>query len=170
MNSARVPVFGIALLALLAAATHARADLISWNYNWARSPDVIHADAPGTGYITLTDEQLHTATGDSDIVATNLRTYSSAAPETPDTFTAKAYTLSLFLQDVDSGLSGTVTFTGQFDGSISALNSNLKNTFTGQTTQTLVLGNHKYTASVGPYSPPGPTNSSNAGSIGAHAT
>src|SRR5205085_1744668 len=56
------------------------------------------------------------------------------------------------------------------DGTLTALSSNIKNTFTGQTTQTVVLGSNKYTATIGPYSPPGPTGSSNAGSIAAHAT
>jgi hypothetical protein len=170
MKSVRVPVYGIALLVLLTGAARARADQILWNYNWSRSPSAVLADAPGTGYITLTDEQLKSAIGDSDIVATNLRTYSTALPGAPDTFTAKAYTLSLFLQDHDSGLSGTLTFTGQFDGTLSALSSNIKNTFTGQTTQTLVLGTNRYTARIGSYAPPGPTNSTNAGSISAHAT
>jgi hypothetical protein len=170
MSFARVPLFGIALLTLFVGAAPARADLIAWKYNWSRSPGVINADSPGTGYITLTDESLHTAVGDSDIVATNLRTYSTASPQTPDVFTAKPYTLSLFLQDQASGISGTLTFTGQFDGKISSLNSNITNTFTGLTTQQLVLGNNLYTARIDSYAPPGPTNSSNSGSISAHAT
>src|SRR5262245_56434838 len=93
MKSVRVPVFGIALLTLLAGAPRARADQILWNYNWSRSPGVLQADAPGTGYITLTDESLKSAIGDSDIVATNLRTYSTATDANPDVFTAKPYTL-----------------------------------------------------------------------------
>jgi hypothetical protein len=155
---------------LLAGAHRARADQILWKYNWSRSPDVVHADEPGTSYITLTDEQLKSAVGDTDVVATNLRTYSTAPGDKPDTFTAKAYTLSLFLQDEASGLSGTLTFTGLFDGTVSEFSSNVKNTFTGQTTQTLVLGNNQYTATIGSYAPPGPTNSTNSGSISAHAT
>jgi hypothetical protein len=169
MKSVRVPVFGIALLTLLAGAPRARADQILWNYNWSRSPGVLQADAPGTGYITLTDESLKSAIGDSDIVATNLRTYSTATDANPDVFTAKPYTLSLFLQDAASGVSGTLTFTGLFDGTLTALSANIKNTFTGQTTQTLVLGDNQYTATLGSYAPPGPSTSSNAGSISAHA-
>ena len=133
------------------------------------SPGIVYSDNSQTTYITLTDQLLATAAGNSDIVATNLRTYSDASPETPATFTNKAYTLSLFLQDVSSGLSGTLTYTGAFNGTLSTLNSNISNTFTGQQTETLLLGNNLYTATIGPYAPPGPTNSSNAGTISAYA-
>src|SRR5204862_3058902 len=62
---------GVALTFLLVGHQTARADFIPWNYNWSRSPSEIHADAPGTGHIALTDESLKTAVGSSDIVATN---------------------------------------------------------------------------------------------------
>jgi PEP-CTERM motif len=170
MNVARVPVYGIALLALLAGAAAVRADPIQWSYNWSSSPGIVYSDNSQTSYITLTSGQiLQSAAGDSDIVATNLRTFSNAPPATPATFTAKVYTLNLLLQDQQSGQSGTLTFSGQFDGTLSELSSNIQNTFTGPTTQTLFLGNNVYTATIGPYSPPGPTNSTNAGSISAFA-
>jgi hypothetical protein len=159
----------MALFVILAAARPAHADQILWNYNWSRSPGIIYSDTSTGSYITLTDEPLHSASGNSDVVATNLRTYSNATPASPVTFTAKAYTLALFLQDVASGLSGTLTFTGQFDGTLSELNSNITNTFTGEATQQLRLGNNLYTATIGPYTPPGPTGSTNAGSISAFA-
>jgi hypothetical protein len=161
---------GVALALLLAPIQTARADFIPWMYNWSRSPADIHADAPGTGYITLTDESLKTAVGDTDIVATNLRTFSTATRGHPDVFTAKGYTLGLFLQDVASGQSTTLTFTGQIDGTLSATSANLKNTFTGLTTQTVVLGDNRYTVTIGPYSPPGIPGAANAGSIAAHAS
>jgi hypothetical protein len=169
MTFARVPVFGIALLVTLAGGVQARADQIHWNYNWSRSPGIIYSDTSTASYITLTDEQLHSAAGDSNIVATNLRTYSTATPDAPATFTAKPYTLTLFLQDVASGTSATLIFSGKFDGTLSALNANIINTFMGQTTQQVQLGNNLYTATIGPYSPPGPTGSTNAGSISAFA-
>lgn len=169
MKFSPVTLVGVVLASLLAPLT-CRADLIPWMYNWSRSPSVINADAPGTGYITLTDETLKSAVGDSDVVATNLRTYSTATAGSPDVFTAKAYSLSLYLYDSASGQGGTLTFTGQLDGKLTALSSNLKNTFTGMTTQSIILGTNKYTATIGPYSPPGIPGSSNSGSISAHAT
>src|SRR5947209_4636682 len=95
---------GVTVLLLLAPA--ARADFIPWQYNWSRSPSVINADAPGTGYITLTDEPLKGAAGNSDIVATNLKTFSTAPTDKPDTFTNAKYSLSLTLIDTNSGKSG----------------------------------------------------------------
>jgi hypothetical protein len=159
-----------AVLVLLASAPEARAELVHWVYSWSNTPDKILADAPGTGYITLTDEPLRTAAGESDIVATNLRTFSTATAANPDKFTAKPYTLSLFLFDIDSGKSQTLDFTGQLDGKITAGSSNIANTFTGQITQQVVLGDHVYKATIGPYTPPSPTGAVNVGSIAAHAT
>jgi hypothetical protein len=159
-----------AALALLGPAAAARAELIHWTYDWSRSPARVNADAPGTGYITLSDEGLKAATGYSDVVATNLRTYSTAPTANPDHFTAKPYTLSLYLFDNDSGLGGTVRFTGQLDGTLTEKSANIRNTFTGPTTQELVLGDHRYKATIGPYASPGPTGSVNAGSISAHVS
>jgi hypothetical protein len=162
---------GKAVLVLLLAGSGARADFISWSYNWSRSPGVIVSDNhPATGYITLTDESLKNAVGDSNTVATNLRTYSTASSTDPDRFTAKVYTLSLFLLDQDSGRRTTLTFTGQFDGTLTAASANIQNTFLGPTTQTVVLGDHLYTVTLDHYSPPGPTGAVNSGSISAHAS
>jgi hypothetical protein len=161
---------GVALFCLLAGGPSARADFINWSYSWSNTPDVIHADAPGTSTITLTDESLKTAVGNTDIVATNLRTFSTAPAETPDQFTHAGYTLTLFIKDTASGQSGTLTFTGEFNGALSSKSSGIKNTFTGQTTKTLLLGNDLYTVVMGSYSPPGPPGQSNTGSISAHAS
>jgi hypothetical protein len=170
MRHARATLCGAALLWLLTFGSSARADLIYWNYSWSRSPSDVLADSPGTGSISLTDEGLKSAVGSTDIVATNIKVHSTAPPQTPDTFTNAAYTLSLYLADQASGFNGTLSFTGLFNGTISALNSNIKNTFTGLVTQFLVLGDNKYTVTIGPFVPPGPPGSTTSGSIGAHAT
>lgn len=164
--------FGVAALALvLGAGSDARADWITWSYNWSRSPGEVLADNPATGgKITLTDESLHTVVGDSDVVATNLKAYSTATAANPDHFTNKHYTLSLYLKDSASGNSGTVSFVGIFNGTLTASSSNITNTFVGPATQSLVLGGNLYTVTIGAYVPPGPTGALNAGSISAHAT
>jgi hypothetical protein len=161
--------YAAGLVLLLATGPGVRADFIHWSYNWSRSPEEVLADSPGTGRITLTDEGLKEAIGDSDVVATNLRSFSTAPPSNPDHFTNKAYSLNLFLQDQESGQSGTLSFNGVFNGTLSATSSNIKNTFISQTTQSLVLGINVYTATIGPYAPPGPTGTTTAGSISAHA-
>ena len=153
-------------------ARSARAEFIPWKYNWTRNPAKIMADEPGTSYIELSDERLSQATGSTDVVATNLRVVSTVIP-TPahphDTFTNKGYSLTLFLLDVQSNVSGQMTFTGVLNGTASATNSQIKNAFTGETTQERILGGHRYTVTIGPYTPPGPPDGANTGAISAYA-
>ncbi|MGL4553168.1 MAG: hypothetical protein ACRC33_18540 [Gemmataceae bacterium] len=169
-RSTRLRGIALALTLTLTFATDARADLIPWMYNWSRWPAEVNADAPGTGYITLTDESLRTVVGDSDIVASNLRAVSTAPPTAPDVFTDKGYNLALYLRDLESGEGGTLTFTGVLNGKITAQSANVKNTFTGLTTQSIVLGGNRYTATMTSYTPPGVPGASNPGAIGSHAT
>jgi hypothetical protein len=161
--------FGGAACVLLFFAASARAELIQWSYNWSRSPAQVHADSPGTGYISLTDEGMKSAAGNSYLVATNLQAHSTATVDNPDVFTNKTYTLSLYLQDTASGKSGTVSFTGEFNGTLTASSTNLTNSFLGAMTQAIVLGNNQYTVTIGPFTAPGPTGASNSGSIAARA-
>jgi hypothetical protein len=163
-------ILGGAALALLVSARPACADLIPWTYNWSSSPSELPADAPGTGHISFTDEAPRNVVGNSDIVATNLRTVSTATDGNPDKFTNAAYKLSLSLVDSTSGQGGTLAFTGVLNGTVTAGSSNLKNSFTGDTTQTIQLGDNLYTVTIGPYSPPGPPDSTSAGTISAYAS
>jgi hypothetical protein len=164
--------FVCALAASLAAAllwaSPAHASFVDWSYNWGRSPIAVSANAPGTGGISLTDETGQDASGSSDVVATNLRTFSSATRAKPDTFTNKTYTLTLSLKDDASGKSATLTFGGVFNGTLTAVNSNITNKFTGTTSQTVTLGGNSYSVVLGSYAPPGPPSAINAGSITAH--
>lgn len=160
---------GAAWALLFIGTAGARAELIQWTYNWSRSPTQVHADSPGTGYISLTDEGMKSAAGTSYLVATNLQAHSTATVAHPDVFTNRTYTLNLYLQDQDSGKSGTIAFNGEFNGMLTADSSNIANTFVGATTQSLQLGNHLYTVTIGPYGPPGPAGAVNSGSIAARA-
>jgi hypothetical protein len=155
-------------LALLFLATGAaRADLISWSYDWARTPIAVSADGAGTGTINLATNPGGTIVGDSNVVAVNLATSSSATSDVPDTFSNKAYTLTLTLTDGPSQATGQLNFAGHFDGTLSATSASIKNTFSGDTTKTLHLGNDLFTVSIGPYTPPGAPNASLTGSISA---
>jgi hypothetical protein len=158
----------LASLVLLVSPFLARADFVPWTYNFGRSPVAVPANVGGTGGLTLTDEQTHQADGTSDIVATNIRAFSSALRNQPDTFSNSPYTLSLFLKDNASGQSTTLSFKGVFNGIISATSSNVTTTFIGQLAQTVKLGSNTYTVNLGNYAPPGPPDASNAGSISAH--
>jgi len=164
------PVAAGALASLLLLTSTACADPIPWTFAWSRSPNDLAADAPGTGHIQLTADGPTRAVGDSDVVATNLYTHSTATSPGKDAFTAKAYTLTLTLTDLPSGASTTLTFSGKLDGWITAESSHLRNTFTGTTAYEVKLGSNQYTVTIGPYTPPSVPQARNAGSIGAQVT
>jgi hypothetical protein len=145
----------------------ARADLISWSYDWAPGGFVIPAELPGTGGITLTDEPVTQVTGTAETIATHLMTFSSAPADTPDRVTNRPYSLSLRLYDDASSTSGTLTFAGLLDGTISVDDARITNTFTDLATQSITLGSNVYTVEIGPYAPPGPPNALDPGSIAA---
>jgi hypothetical protein len=163
--------FFAAVLATAAfAVSPARADFVPWTYNFTPNQTSFGADVPGTGGLTLTNEPLNHAQGTSDVVITNIRTFSSAPRTNPDHFSHAAYSFSLVLKDDASGQSATVKFGGFFSGSVSINSSNILNTFVGPTLETVKLGGHTYTVSIGAYAPPGPPTASNAGSINAHVS
>jgi hypothetical protein len=158
----------LALLFLTAGA--ARADMIGWSYDWSRSPLSVSADGTGTGSVDLAVNPGGAITGNSTISVVNLSTSSAATNATPDTFTAKPYALTLSLTDGPSQASGQLTFAGHLDGTLTATNAAIKNTFDGPTTQTLKLGNDTFTVSIGPYTAPGAPNASLTGGISAFVT
>jgi hypothetical protein len=149
---------------------------------WVNQVNAVAADSPGTGGVSFTNEPQKNVTGNSDIVATNLRVFSSADPTTPDKLSTNgAYSFALVLTDKASGQTAQLTFTGKLSGTFSAGNSNVSNQFTGQTVmvngvpvvgQTVTLGAFNYTVTFPSnyYSPPGPPLASNAGSISAHVS
>jgi hypothetical protein len=164
----RFSLLGAPLAALLLAGG-ARAEFISWSYNWTPTVSAVPADSPGTGKILLTNEATGSAINSSDIVATDIRTVSTAPYNKPDTFTSAPYGLALTITDKASNASGTVTFTGVFNGTLTALSSNITNTFTGPQVQVLQLGSNSYTITMGNYTPPPPPGAVNAGAISAYA-
>ncbi|MFO0930692.1 MAG: PEP-CTERM sorting domain-containing protein [Gemmataceae bacterium] len=161
---------GVLLTLFVVSSSATRADLIPWTYNWSRSPSEVYADAPGTGHIALTDEARRSAVGDSDIVATNMKTFSTATSAAPDIFTNKPYTLALYLQDSVSGIGETLTFTGLLNGRLTAYSANITSTPTGITSRTVKLGSNTYTVSIQAYTPPGVPGAINVGSVSAHVS
>jgi hypothetical protein len=146
----------------------ARADFVAWSYNWEPSALVIKAGGAGTGGLNMTDEPLKHADGTSDVVVTNIRAFSSAGRSTPDVFNHSAVNFTLLLQDELSKQTASLKFTGFFNGTISATSSNVLFTATAPLMQTVKLGGHTYTVNLGSYSPPGPPDASNAGSLSAN--
>ena len=110
---------GMALALLLAQASAARAEFIPWMYAWSNSP-MVHSDAPGTSIITLSNQALTPAAGDSAVVAANLQITSTAPVAQPDHFTNAGYTLNLYLFDSTAKVGDTLHFTGELNGSVSS--------------------------------------------------
>ncbi|HEY7326761.1 MAG TPA: PEP-CTERM sorting domain-containing protein [Gemmataceae bacterium] len=160
----------MAFALLLSATDSARADLISWTYNWEPSSAKIAADGGGSGWIGLTNEPSKSSAGSSNTVITNLRTFSTALQSTPDMFNHAAYTFTLNLRDNASQATGSLNFSGFFSGTLTDSSANIKNAITSPTTQALTLGGNTYTVSLGNYTPPGPPGATNAGSLNAFVT
>jgi len=146
-------------------------DLVQWEYSWTHpfADGSIHSDVPGTGGVSLTKELTRNAVGSSDVVATNLRTFSTADATSPDKLNVNgAYSLTITVTDTASGASGELTFTGKLSGSFTQNGANVTNQFTGDLTQSITLGDNTYTVTIFSYTPPGPSSAESSGSIGAH--
>jgi hypothetical protein len=156
-------------LAFVAWTAPARADLVAWSYSWAPTPGTVGATT-GNGSLTLSSESTQSVVGDSNVVATNLKSASTELAGSPATFVNAGYTLAMTLKDTLSGQSTALNFTGLFNGTLSSQSANVGNTFTGLTTQTALLGGNTYTVTIGPYSGPGIPSSGNLGAISATVT
>jgi hypothetical protein len=164
-----------ALALVLLAGAGARADSIppdqiQWTYNFSPGAPAVLADGNPSAGVTFTNEPTKAATGSSDVVASNLRVFSSALATSPDTITGGNYSLTLTLATTDNTgtHTGSVSFTGTLSGAFSSENANVKNMFGPNGTQTLTLGSVTFTVSLVSYTPPGPPDQANAGSISAH--
>jgi len=189
--TAHVSALALVLVAVtVAPAEQVSPDLLQWTYNFAPVapgthnllPAVTADSQPGHGIagVTFTNEPNQVATGSSDIVATNLRVFSSAMAKKPDTLTyngnptdSGAYGLTLTISTPDG--SKTVTFTGGLytepGKGFSAESANIKNVFDLATKeQTFDLGKYTFTVSMQAYTPPGPPTQANSGSISAYVS
>jgi hypothetical protein len=156
-------------VALVFVASTARADLVAWSYSWTPTPDTVNATT-GDGSLKLSGESTQSVVGDSNVVATNIKTASNALAGNAASFVNAGYTLSMTLKDSLSGDHTTLNFTGLFNGTLSSQSANVGNTFTGLTTQTATLGGNLYSVTIGPYSGPGIPSAGNFGAISASVT
>ena len=150
--------FAAALAVYLLAGAQARADFISWEYNWTPHTTEILADNPTTGTILLSSGLGGSVVGNAFIRDANIKAVSAVDPSTSATFTDKPYSLSLTILDDASGKSGTLTFSGLLNGILlngKTLNNTalLLSTPTGPQIQSLRLGGHLYTVQLGSFAP-----------------
>jgi len=159
----------VAIALCLIAAGQARADQVAWDYNWTPSQSTLPSDQGASSFIKLSNEPGGSAVGNSFIVATNILTVSNADPATPATFTKSGYSLALVIFDEASKQTGSLSFAGELNGALSSKSSIIMNNFTNDVKQSVQIGNHLYTVTIGPFAPPGPPTANIAGSISALA-
>lgn len=174
--------FAIAVILPIVALSSRRgeAGLIPWSYQWDAQPQVVNADPlspnqpPGgiqltPGAITITGGNQGVARGNANIIAVNLTafTFAPSPGGKPYQFTNSPYHLGVTLTDVDSGKSGTMRFTGVFDGSFTAWKMHLDTRFTSAAQQSLILGHDRYSVSLTTFTPPDPPAQGGAGNISA---
>jgi hypothetical protein len=174
-----------AALALLLVGTTSQAAPI-FSYTWSPDTEKHFADGFGPGatdhYVDFSSEPPKDASVYlaipaphplTHIVATNLRAFSSADDDSPDTINSN-YTLTMVMQNLATGHTHTFTFSGNLNGSFSTGTSNIDNSFTSPTSALWddINGSFLYffTVSMDTYTPPGPPNASLLGSIGATVT
>lgn len=134
-------------LTALAAPAAARADQISYGYDFL-TPTAVTGDQGNLGAVSFATTNPGNATGHAVVTATQLAVVTSAPANNPDTFTGETFSLTMNLTDGPSGKTGSLTFIGSLNGSLSVQSVNISAAF-GQPTQTLVLGNDSYTVSLG---------------------
>src|SRR3954447_3170965 len=138
--------WGMALCLLgTLAASPARAEP-AWSYFWTTTTPLVGSNGAG---VSLTPAS-GSGSASSDIVAANLSVISSAPAETPDQVNG-SWNLTLHLTDNASGASGTLPFTGLFNGTVSGTASDVDNTFNDPKNQSLTLGTHVYSVTIGLY-------------------
>jgi len=171
MRRVKTGLLAAASAVLLFCGAEARADKVAWSYNFTPSSTEIMSDS-GQSKLILSNEPLGIAStqpgASSDLVATNIKTQSSVDPSTLDTFTNKAFSLVITLTDATTKASGSLTFTGLFNGTLNSGAAKIVATITGNLVQSLVLGGNTYTVTMGQpnqYAAPSPPSSTNLGSI-----
>jgi hypothetical protein len=132
-----------------------RADLMpSFSYTWDQTPATIGADGSASGSISLSVGS-GTATAPSTIVAANMSVISSALSPSLDTYTNKAYQLTLLLTDSATHQHGTFVFNGLLSGTANSTSSNFTNKYVGATKITEHIGGFDYTVQIlAPVVPP----------------
>lgn len=162
----RFSFFALFAAAVLVSAQQARADQISWSYDFSLSSTVVHsnADPDERGRIVLRTTK-GVVTGDSTITAATLDAFSHAAPGDKAHFIDAEFTLIMHFTDLKSGLSAAVTFIGALEGTISSHSSSIHNDWIGPTEYIIDLGHHLYDIKVGAFAPPGIPGTRSYGSI-----
>jgi hypothetical protein len=161
----------LALVALLMPSAALRASPIVWSYDWSFSTHQVNSDGGASrGHIVLKPSSGNHLVGSSDIIAVNLRTFSTASPSDPSHFTNRPFSLDLVVRDDASGKFHDFHFTGEFEGTLSRTSADLHIKWTSPRTRSFDLNHRIFTVKIDSFVAPGAPDSGGIGAIGAHVS
>src|SRR5262249_15023840 len=124
-------------------------DLINWSFSWSPATQTLPATT-GPGKITLSSVSGSIQSQSGDLVGLAAATATFSPGSAPSHFSHVAFNLGLTLTDSASHQSGSLTFSGFFDGDLSG-SSKPGLTLNSPTQGSLTLGGNVYNVSVGPF-------------------
>jgi hypothetical protein len=160
--------FVVSGIAALLAGTTARSEMVHWTFTSLVSPGLVVSNNHKLSWVQLTSAA-GTVTGSSRLVLSNVRS-ASGSTTVLDVYTQRPFHIDLTITDTASRRSGKVGFSGVINGTASLFSSLITLSLTSPATQRLHLGEHIYDIRLDTLTPPGPTNSTPSGSIGATVT
>jgi hypothetical protein len=142
----RLLVLGLlAVPAVLIAGAPAWADFIPWAYSFSANPNPVTSN-DGSASVTFAGASGQESLNFNGLLAANI----SAAGPTDATFSSRGYTLTMHLTDVASNASADLSFAGALSGTGPFA---LTNKFSDPS-QSVTLGQHDYTVTLGAFTPP----------------
>jgi hypothetical protein len=135
----------LAVPALLVVGAPARADFIPWSYSFSVNPNPVTSNDGSASVNFATTSGTHTGSNDS-FLATTL----TGSGSTNAAFSSRGYTFTMHLTDLASSTSANLSWTGAFSGNSPF---NLTNKVPNPN-QTVTLGQHEFTATLGAFVPP----------------
>lgn len=142
----------LAVWALCGNAAEVRAG--PWSYEWISHNDKIIFGS-GNNELDLTAGPAGTTSGNQSLLALQFDVVAPFVGAT-DSFTAQNYSLTLKLQDLDSGDSTDLLFAANLSGSATLDGTSFTNEFVEPTEYTVPLGDADYKVTIGPFVKPGP--------------
>jgi hypothetical protein len=137
------------LACLLLPAGLARADLINWSFSWAPASQKLPATT-GTGSVSLSSVSGSIQSQSGDLVGLAAATVTFSPGAAPSHFSQVPFGLTLTLTDSASLQSGSLSFSGFFDGDLSR-SSTPGLTLNSPTQGSLTLGGNVYNVTIGPF-------------------
>jgi hypothetical protein len=153
----------VAFTAVALTATAARADQIGYGYDF-QTPAPVTGDDGNLGAVSFATTNPGHASGHALLTAASLAVVTAAPLNNPDTFSGQTYNVAIDLTDDASGKTGSLNFIGKLFGSLTPVDANITTSF-DPPTKTLVLGNDKYTVTLGPLVQPDGNNPTVVGTL-----